>query len=78
MYISTHSRLPRSAMANDMPEVEFLTMHPGWVATDMGSSGGRTADISPEESAAGIVTEATRDERRSGVFLDWRGNILPW
>ena len=67
-----------SAMSHAIPEVEFLAVHPGWVATDMGGSGGRKADISAEESAAGVVREALRQEKRSGVLVDWRGNTLPW
>ena len=41
--------------AKDFPGTSFATVHPGWVQTDMGGSGGRTADIGVEESARGIV-----------------------
>ena len=41
--------------AKDFPETSFAAVHPGWVQTDMGGSGGRTADIGVEESAGGIV-----------------------
>jgi NAD(P)-dependent dehydrogenase (short-subunit alcohol dehydrogenase family) len=32
-----------------------LVMHPGWVATDMGSSGGRVPPLTVEDSTAGMV-----------------------
>ena len=44
--------------AKDFPGTSFATVHPGWVQTDMGGSGGRTADIGVEESARGIVQVA--------------------
>lgn len=65
-------------MAQETPEVEFVLIHPGWVATDMGSSGGRSADITSETSAAGIVAIATEEQKRTAVFLDYMGNTLPW
>ena len=34
--------------------VVTLCMHPGWVQTDMGGSGGRTAPVSIVDSARGI------------------------
>lgn len=51
-------------------------IHPGWVQTDMGGPG---ADISSQESAAGIRTVAaswTLDE--SGHFKKWNGEEHPW
>ena len=44
--------------AKDFPGTSFAVVHPGWVQTDMGGSGGRTADIGVEESARGIVQVA--------------------
>ncbi|XP_037074117.1 C-factor-like [Pollicipes pollicipes] len=65
-------------MCQEMPEVQFLLVHPGWVATDMGSAGGRSPDVSPAESAAGIVRVAGDDQRHSGEFIDWKGQTIPW
>ncbi len=51
-------------------------MHPGWVKTDMG---GPNAQISADESAAGIISviaEMTKDD--SGKFYKWNGEIHPW
>lgn len=51
-------------------------MHPGWVQTDMG---GPKADITAEESAAGIrdvINGMTKSD--SGKFYKWNGDIHPW
>jgi len=65
-------------MANELAGdgITVLSIHPGWVRTDMG---GPSASISPEESAAGMkkVVEAATVED-SGRFLNWKGESLPW
>lgn len=43
-------------MSLQYPHITFLMVHPGWVQTDMGGAGGRTADIGVEESATGIYS----------------------
>ncbi len=51
-------------------------VHPGWVKTDMGGPG---ADITAEESAAGIkkvISGLTTAD--SGKFYKWNGDIHPW
>lgn len=53
-----------------------LSMHPGWVQTDMGGSG---ATVSIPDSARGIlklISEA--GSKDSGRFFDFRGRELPW
>jgi NAD(P)-dependent dehydrogenase (short-subunit alcohol dehydrogenase family) len=54
----------------------MISLHPGWVRTDMGGSG---AAVSVEDSAAGIVNVI---EQQRGAhqhrFLDYTGNELPW
>lgn len=53
-----------------------LALSPGWVSTDMG---GNRAQITPEDSAAGIRWIADNMEpEHNGGFYDYRGNILPW
>jgi NAD(P)-dependent dehydrogenase (short-subunit alcohol dehydrogenase family) len=51
-------------------------LHPGWVQTDMG---GAAADITPSESAAGIIqcTENLNADT-NGHFLLWNGETHPW
>jgi NAD(P)-dependent dehydrogenase (short-subunit alcohol dehydrogenase family) len=65
------------AMARDLSDqVTVGLIHPGWVRTDMGGS---NADLSVEESAAGIrsvVASITRAD--SGKFYKWNGDIHPW
>jgi len=61
------------------PSTFFAMVHPGWVQTDMGGSGGRTADISVEESAQGIYNVFKNlDASKSGKFVDWKGNEIPF
>lgn len=71
------NRLMRS-VAIDLKEQGIIVgiLHPGYVKTDMS---GPDADITPEESAAGVrkVSEAWSLER-SGDFLKWTGETHPW
>jgi NAD(P)-dependent dehydrogenase (short-subunit alcohol dehydrogenase family) len=60
----------------DYPKITTLTLHPGWVRTEMG---GAQAPTLPRESARGlykIITEATSSQ--TGHFYDYRGKELPW
>ncbi|WP_102107868.1 SDR family NAD(P)-dependent oxidoreductase [Oceaniglobus roseus] len=50
--------------------------HPGWVRTDMGGSG---ADISPEQSAAGLLQRfEALSLSTSGCFEMWNGEPMPF
>jgi NAD(P)-dependent dehydrogenase (short-subunit alcohol dehydrogenase family) len=53
-----------------------LSLHPGWVRTDMGGPG---ADIDVETSARGLadVTKRAAKDRRDG-FFNYKGDELPW
>jgi NAD(P)-dependent dehydrogenase (short-subunit alcohol dehydrogenase family) len=79
VYASTKAAVNRVmiAMARDLSDqVTVSLIHPGWVRTDMGGS---NADLSVEESAAGIrsvVASITRAD--SGKFYKWNGDIHPW
>ncbi len=56
--------------------ITVAAFHPGWVRTDMGGS---QADISAEESAAGILSTIEQlDHQHSGSFLCWDGSTHPW
>ena len=55
--------------------VAVLSLHPGWVRTDMG---GEAAPLSVEESTRGLadVLEARRPPIH--VYLDYQGQEIPW
>jgi NAD(P)-dependent dehydrogenase (short-subunit alcohol dehydrogenase family) len=56
--------------------IAVLILHPGWVKTDMG---GERAPTSPKESIAGmrnVISEFTL--KQSGLFLNYKVELLPW
>ena len=64
------------SVALDESWLKILQVHPGWVKTDMG---GDNAPLLPKESAAGIWNLIEHAEaRKSGQFLNYRGEELPW
>ncbi|HZH08797.1 MAG TPA: SDR family oxidoreductase [Microvirga sp.] len=53
-----------------------IAAHPGWVRTDMGGAG---ADISVEESAAGLICLIDGlTLKETGGFFDWQGAVIPF
>lgn len=52
--------------------VRCLLVHPGWVQTDMGNAGGRSAPVTVEQSAAGILSQIMR-----GVSVQLRAPMEP-
>ncbi len=51
-------------------------IHPGWVKTDMGGSG---AQLTAQESAAGIITLVSKLKmKESGKFFTWEGEEHKW
>jgi NAD(P)-dependent dehydrogenase (short-subunit alcohol dehydrogenase family) len=79
-YVAAKAGLNRlmRAVAVDLKDRGIVVgiLHPGYVQTDMG---GPNADITPQESAAGI-RKVTADWtiERSGEFLKWNGEAHPW
>jgi NAD(P)-dependent dehydrogenase (short-subunit alcohol dehydrogenase family) len=56
--------------------IPVLTVHPGWVQTEMG---GDSAQLKPEESAAGLLRLIDKlDLSSTGKFLAWNGKELAW
>jgi NAD(P)-dependent dehydrogenase (short-subunit alcohol dehydrogenase family) len=56
--------------------ITVCVAHPGWVRTDMG---GERADISPSESAAGLIALLDRlTLQETGQFFRHDGTVHPW
>ena len=55
---------------------QVLAVHPGWMRTNMG---GPSAAIDSDESAAGIFDLAAREPKPDdAMYMDYRGEPLPW
>ena len=68
------TRLLAAALADH--RIAVVSLHPGWVQTDMG---GAQAPLAPQQSVAGLLRVIDGlDMARSGSFLDWQGETLPW
>ena len=67
----------RSMAAELAPQgVAVGAYHPGWVRTDMG---GPQATVSPQESAAGLLTRFDAlSLATTGIYEDFQGNKLPF
>jgi NAD(P)-dependent dehydrogenase (short-subunit alcohol dehydrogenase family) len=55
--------------------VKVVTLHPGWVRTDMGGAG---APLSVGESVQGIANVLERHRSPDHLFLDYAGNQIAW
>jgi NAD(P)-dependent dehydrogenase (short-subunit alcohol dehydrogenase family) len=65
-------------LANELKPEGFtcLTIHPGWVQTDMG---GENATLTPAESISGIrAVIAERGPEDSGTYWSYSGERVPW
>lgn len=70
------NQLTRGFVAQMKEHVTVLTLHPGWVKTDMG---GPHADIDVPTSVKGLA-DVLEAKAGSGVheYLDYRGEVIPW
>jgi len=56
--------------------ITLLTLHPGWVRTDMGGS---SAPVRVEDSARGLVTMIERERgKHQHAFIDFKGEEVAW
>lgn len=63
-------------LSHEFKKAVVLSLHPGWVKTDMG---GNSAPTEPKDSAAGllrVIREAT--PKASGQFFDFKGQSIQW
>ena len=66
-------------LADDMKNITFLAVHPGWVQTDMGSSNNRNPPVTIEDSAQGIFKVVEEMQvKQSGGFVNFDGKVLPY
>lgn len=64
------------SLSVDYSNIITLSLHPGWVKTDMG---GTQAPTLPSESAAGLIKVIIGAKSKdSGKFLTFEGKELPW
>ena len=56
--------------------ISTLTLHPGWVRTDMG---GTNAWINTSESVNGMIKQIEKlSQKNSGQYIDYSGKIIKW
>lgn len=63
-------------LRKELPTMTCLSLHPGWVQTDMGGPG---ATVQVADCAKGlfkVITTATL--KQTGQFIDYTGKQLPW
>jgi NAD(P)-dependent dehydrogenase (short-subunit alcohol dehydrogenase family) len=60
----------------EFPKITTLSIHPGWVKTDMGGVQAPTEIYDSVEGIIDVICGATLKD--SGRFVDFQGKVLPW
>jgi len=69
------------ALSFKYPKINFLPIHPGWVATDMGSRGGHTPPVVPVDSITGMFKQMNKycNEQDNAMHLySFDDQIISW
>ena len=57
-------------------KLTVLSLHPGWVKTDMGGEG---ADLDVETSTRGLIDQVNANTGKGGHhFINYKGETIPW
>lgn len=57
-------------------KLTVLSLHPGWVKTDMGGEG---ADIDVQTSTRGLIAQVNAYTGKGGHhFINYKGETIPW
>ena len=67
--------LTRGFAATEAGNLAVLSLHPGWVKTDMGGDG---ADIDVTTSVTGLADVVEAETGPGHRYLDYTGKTLPW
>jgi NAD(P)-dependent dehydrogenase (short-subunit alcohol dehydrogenase family) len=62
-------------LAVEHPDLPVLSLHPGWVKTDMG---GEKADIDVETSVKGLADVLETAQAPGSRYVTYAGKTLPW
>lgn len=63
-------------LAMERPDWTVLSLHPGWVQTDMGGPRAKTSPVDSAQGLLRVIDQATPEQ--SGEFFDYQGKELPW
>ena len=59
--------------------IRVVSLHPGWVATDMGSSGGREPPLDVETSVRHMLETISKlEDKSNGMLLNFDGTVIPF